>query len=349
VTSARENIPRRAQHRLAHRAEPDILLGGERLRIIDPLMVRGAQNIGIAEKNAHLWALPTLSVPAGEFDLVRTLESGQCFRWWRWARDAYWGIVGSSVLVIRQSRNDLRVSVCGGAPPADIATFINRYFDLSRDYRAILRHLRRDEVFARLAPRRAGLHILRQDPFEVIISFIISANNHIPRIRSIIERICRVYGAPIDTPFGRAYSFPSPESLAEARLSDLRVKCGLGYRDVYVKRTARAIADHLALAEWATWPTPVLRRRLLQLDGVGEKVADCILLFGFHRLEAFPIDTWIRRAMKELYFADRSPSLGQIRALAIERFGPYAGVAQQYLFATYRTTDERNGKRSPSE
>jgi len=220
--------------------------------------------------------------------------------------------------------------------PEEAEHALIRYFDLSRDYPAILHRLRRDAAFARVAPRRAGIHILRQDPFEVIISFIISANNHIPRIRGILERLCARYGEEIRTPFGSVYTFPRPEVLAEARLADLRERCGLGYRDRYVWRTARTIAECSDFASWSEWPTPILRRRLLELDGVGEKVADCILLFGFHRLDVFPVDTWIARAMRELYFPDRVPRVRELHACAVERFGAYAGVAQQYLYAAFR-------------
>jgi N-glycosylase/DNA lyase len=181
------------------------------------------------------------------------------------------------------------------------------------------------------------IHILQQEPFETLISFIISANNHIPRIRSIIERLCRLYGTPVTTPLGEAYTFPSPEALAEARLVDLRAKCGLGYRDAYVRSAARAVAHQSDFACWHELPTPTLRKRLLQLDGVGEKVADCVLLFGFHRLQAFPVDTWIHRAMTELYFTGREPRLREVQAMAATCFGDYAGVAQQYLFAGFRS------------
>jgi N-glycosylase/DNA lyase len=188
-----------------------------------------------------------------------------------------------------------------------------------------------------MATRRAKLHILRQEPFEVLLSFVISANNHIPRIRSIIERLCRLYGSLLETSFAPAYTFPTPEALARARLEDLRLKCGLGYRDVYVQSVARTIAAQPDFAHWAALPTAELRQRLLQLDGVGEKVADCVLLFGFHRLEAFPVDTWVRRAVTELYFPGQRPRPCELQACAAKQFGAYAGIAQQYLFVNARS------------
>lgn len=292
-------------------------------------------------------------IPVGDFDLEQTVESGQCFRWRRVGEGEYVGVVGRSAFHVRQTTlgaladsrapsaggkgKALRVRCIGGRGPHAPESVLVRYFDLSRDYAAILSRLRRDEAFARVVPQRAGIHIVRQDPFEAIISFIISANNHIPRIRMILERLCARYGEEIRTPFGPLHAFPRPEVLAEARVADLRRQCGLGYRDRYVWRTARAIAECADFATWSALPTPVLRERLLALEGVGEKVAECILLFGFHRLEAFPVDTWIARAMRELYFPHRVPRLREIRACAAERFGAYAGVAQQYLYAAFRS------------
>jgi N-glycosylase/DNA lyase len=276
-------------------------------------------------------------ISVGEFDLTQTLESGQCFRWRRISNHESWGIVNGGALHVKQDGDRLCVRHCGGRTPINLADDVADYFDLSFNYRTTLRRLRRDHTFARVAPRRATLHILRQCPFEIIISFIISANNHIPRIRSIIERICQQYGEPFDAAFGQAYSFPAPDALARARVADLRIDCGLGYRDEYIQSTARMITRQYDFATWHELPSAELRRRLLQLHGVGEKVADCILLFGYHRLDAFPVDTWIRRAMTEMYFPNQSPGLRAIQAFAAGRFGAYAGIAQQYLFVNQRS------------
>lgn len=245
-------------------------------------------------------------------------------------------MVSRGILMVRQDGRRLRVRY-GGSQAPDLADFVRHYFDLDGPYRAILRQLRRDAALAQIIPDRAGLHILRQEPFEVLISFVISANNHIPRIRSIIERLCRHYGPALETPWGTVYGFPSPEALAGARLKDLRSWCGLGYRDVYVRSVAGSVAAEPDFAAWARWPTETLRRQLLCLEGVGEKVADCVLLFGFHRLEAFPVDTWVRRAMTALYFPGQTPRQRDLHTVAASRFGAYAGVAQQYLFLYARS------------
>jgi N-glycosylase/DNA lyase len=284
-----------------------------------------------------------LEQPAGAFDLEQTLDSGQCFRWQRAGPREYRGIVQSTALIARQDADQLRVCYAGGHAPLNVAAFVREYFDLSRDYQTLLRRWRRDRRFAQVAPPRAGIHILRQGPFETLISFIISANNNIARIRSIIRRLCTRYGSPLETVWGREYSFPTPEVLAGASLGDLRRHCGLGYRDAYVRRAAQAVAAHPDFAGLAALPTPELRQQLKQFEGVGEKVADCVLLFGFHRLEAFPVDTWIRRTMADLYFDGRAPRLREVQAFAAQAFGAHAGVAQQYLFAGVRSkTGTRN-------
>jgi N-glycosylase/DNA lyase len=253
------------------------------------------------------------------------------------AAGEYRGVVRNAVFHVRQEGKQLRVRCEGGVVPLDLATFVRDYFDLSSDYPALVRRWRRDRRFAQVASPRAGIHILRQEPVEVLISFIISANNNIARIRSIIERLCQRYGSPLETPWDLEYSFPTPEALAQAPVNDLRDTCGLGYRDVYVRSAARAVATQPDFATLADLPTSALRERLRRFDGVGEKVADCILLFAFHRLEAFPIDTWIRQAMAELYFNGQMPRPRELQTFAAKRFGAYAGVAQQYLFSSYRS------------
>jgi N-glycosylase/DNA lyase len=277
------------------------------------------------------------------FDLRQTLESGQCFRWHCLGKRDYWGVVQGCALRAKQTDADLHVRLLAGVPPREFRSFVSSYFDLERDYTSLLERLRGDPVMASLLPSHPTIRILRQDPFEVIVSFVISANNHIPRIRTIIERLCRYYGSALETPFGRAYTFPPPAALARARVSDLRHRCGVGYRDVYVRSVAQAIAA-ADFTSWERLPTDVLRARLRELDGVGEKVAECILLFGYHRLEAFPVDTWIFRAMAELYFSGDRPRPADIRALAVRRFGDAAGVAQQYLYAVFRDRHRGNGR-----
>ncbi len=181
-----------------------------------------------------------------------------------------------------------------------------------------------------------GLRLLRQPWFEVMVSFVISSNNHLPRIRQIINVISRTFGQPI-TPTD--YAFPTPEALAAASPTTLRHTCRVGYRDHALHQLATQIAHNLTFWETAaTCPTPELRRHLLTLPGVGPKVAECILLFGFHRWEAFPIDVWVRRALLACLGRPTAPPWAdrELAALAASTFGPFAGLAQQYLFELAR-------------
>ncbi|WP_058867484.1 DNA-3-methyladenine glycosylase [Chloracidobacterium thermophilum] len=191
-----------------------------------------------------------------------------------------------------------------------------------------------------------GLRLLRQPWFEVMVSFVISSNNHLPRIRQIINVISRTFGQPI-TPTD--YAFPTPEALAAASPTTLRHTCRVGYRDHALHQLATQIAHNLTFWETAaTCPTPELRRHLLTLPGVGPKVAECILLFGFHRWEAFPIDVWVRRVLLACLGRPTAPPPAdrELAALAANTFGPFAGLAQQYLFELARLHLPRRPKPS---
>lgn len=175
-----------------------------------------------------------------------------------------------------------------------------------------------------------GVRILRQKSFEVIISFILSANSNIPRIQKNVEGLCRLYGEK--RPWG--YAFPRPGELMEAKEETLREELRLGYRAPYVQKTAEILAQKDALASLETMDTKTLERELLTLPGVGVKVARCILLFGYHRLEAFPVDTWMRKVLEEIHRRPISPNAAQ--DWAMETFGNTAGLAQQVLFVMSR-------------
>lgn len=249
----------------------------------------------------------------GSFNLERTLLCGQAFRWTP-AGEGFCGIAGGRRLWVRQQGATLTLRCAG----ADVA-FWRHYLALDEDYDAIWRDLAlRDRDLAGLGA--LGIRILRQEPFEALISFIISANNHIPRIRGIVERICALAGRAL--PEG-GFAFPEPDALAavgEERLREL----GAGYRARYIAQTAARVAEGV-LAGLRQAPLGLARERLMELPGVGGKVADCVLLYGLHRLEAFPVDTWMRRAL-----GGGAPE--RLTAQARERLGPYAGVAQQALF-----------------
>lgn len=194
------------------------------------------------------------------------------------------------------------------------------YFDLGLDYPALLRDFSRmSPVLQEAAQYASGIRILRQDPWEALCSFILSQNNHIPRIRGMIARLCETLGDPLDT--GTDFDFPTPEKLAGCSPDDL-APIRAGFRTRYLLDAAQRVArGEVDLTACQTLPLPEARQMLQQIHGVGPKVAECIILYGCHRLEAFPLDVWMLRAM-ETWFPGQSAA----------DFGPYAGVAQQLIF-----------------
>jgi N-glycosylase/DNA lyase len=190
-----------------------------------------------------------------------------------------------------------------------------------------------DAVLARVLLRTRGTGILAQDPWEVLISFIVSQNNNIPKICQSIERLARSLGTPLG---GGAFAFPTPERLARAQARTLAA-CLLGYRAPYVRAAARLVAEgRVDLCALARSSPERARDCLLTIPGVGEKVADCVLLFGLRHTTAFPVDVWVRRAVERLYFHGRPRTVAQIQGFARARFGSLAGYAQQHLFCYAR-------------
>ena len=269
------------------------------------------------------------------FNLEHIFECGQCFRWNKQEDGSYTGIFKENVLNVRQQGTDFVFSgICNG----NIQEIIGEYFDLNRDYESMKNKLAQiDESMAISIKYGEGIRLLNQDLWETIISFIISANNNIPRIKGIIERLSEKYGKQIHWNGKTYYTFPTPSELKDVTIQDYR-KLGLGFRDVRLYETVHMVLDgkvdlqKISLEE----NTLKVREALLSLSGVGPKVADCILLFStLKRLEVFPIDVWVRRVMNELYIknADENKvNKKEIEKVAIEKFGNLAGIAQQYLF-----------------
>ncbi|MBE6765784.1 MAG: DNA-3-methyladenine glycosylase 2 [Ruminococcaceae bacterium] len=253
-----------------------------------------------------------------DFSLAETLISGQCFRWTQ--REEY--IVGTAFSVTVKMRQDGgRLTIYGDESENAVERW-RHYLDLDTDYASI-----REEVLAleprltQASKRTAGLHILNQEPWEALCSFIISQNNNIPRIRGIIERLCELCGCAAEND---GYAFPPPETVSKLTLEQL-ASIGCGYRAPYIIAAAQAVCDKkISFDELREIPVEQAREKLLSLHGVGPKVADCMLLYGLHRLECFPKDVWIKRAL-EGEFKD-TPLVGS----------PYAGVAQQYIFEYIR-------------
>ena len=219
----------------------------------------------------------------------------------------------------------------------DIKEICNKYFDLDTDYEEIKTKLAKiDEYLKQSVEYGKGIRILKQDLWETIISFIISANNNIPRIKGIIERISKKYGKKVIYKSNEYYTFPKVEELSNASVEDLRA-LGLGFRDKRVYETTKMFKEgKITLEELENENnTDVLREKLMTLPGVGGKVADCIMLFSLKKFNVFPVDVWVRRVMNELYIKQEDEtkvSKELLQNLAKEKYKDLAGLAQQYLF-----------------
>jgi len=255
--------------------------------------------------------------PDGPFCAADTLFCGQCFRW-QAEDDAFFGVVHGQTLTLRQTEGAVQLSPVN---EADIPYFLH-YFSLDEDYTAIHTVLRGSKRLAACIDCAPGIRVLHQDFFEVLLTFILSQNNNIPRIRGIVERLCSNFGAPLP---GGAYAFPTPQALAGLTVQDL-APLRAGWRAAYLLDAAAKVASG-AVSETALAPLSLedAKALLMTIHGVGPKVADCTLLFGLGRMQAFPVDVWMRRAMQH-----RFPR-GLPRCAA-----RYAGIAQQYIFHAER-------------
>ncbi len=269
------------------------------------------------------------------FELKDIFDCGQCFRWNKEQDGSYTGVFGENVLNVKKEAGKI---IFQGLCKNEIKETIEEYFDLKRDYTQIKNTLSKIDKNMEMSVKYGqGIRILNQDLWETIISFIISANNNIPRIKGIIERISKKYGNPINWNGKTYYTFPTAEQLKDVTVKEYR-ELGLGFRDKRIYETTQMIiSKQVDLEKLKQNPNTLeVREQLLSLSGVGPKVADCILLFStLKRFEVFPIDVWVRRVMNDLYIkqADETKvSKTQIEKVAKEKFGDLAGLAQQYLF-----------------
>ncbi len=269
------------------------------------------------------------------FELKDIFECGQCFRWNEQEDGSYTGVIKNAIInVKKETENIIFTGKCEG----DIKSIVENYFDLNANYEDIKQKLSNiDEYLKKSIEYGKGIRILKQDLWETIISFIISANNNIPRIKGIIERLSKKYGNEIEWNRKKYYTFPTKEQLKDVSVEEYR-KMGLGFRDIRLYETTKMILNkEVDLEKLQNNPkTQEVRNELLKLSGVGPKVADCILLFSdLKRYDVFPIDVWVRRVMNDLYIKEDDEtkvSKTKIEKIAEDKFGSLKGLAQQYLF-----------------
>ena len=261
-----------------------------------------------------------------ELSLKKTFECGQCFRWNCDENGVYYGVALGRAL--RAWTEDGFIYL--DAPESDRGLWME-YFDLNDDYSAGEQSFHCSEYMEQCMEFGRGIRILRQDKWEALCSFIISQCNNIPRIQKIVETLCQNFGESIEYMGKTHYTFPGARRIAQLELEDLAV-LRAGYRAPYILNAARMVADgSFSLEELDAMDHAAAMKQVRSLKGVGEKVANCFILFGLHKMEAFPVDVWMKRALKEHFPEKFDPAV----------FGPYAGLAQQYIFYFARSGEPR--------
>ena len=281
-----------------------------------------------------------------DYDLAATLDSGQAFRWHP-CNDSWVGVIGQRWLRLTQRRDGIHAET---AEPVADWQWLRDYLQTQVDLDAVLKTFPDDAPMRDAVAACHGLRVLRQDPWECLASFILSSTKQIVQIRQIVALLCERFGEPINpcsvepaarlnSATGRTlqFAFPSPKRLASATEAELR-SCKMGFRAPHLLAAARRIADgKFGLERLRHLPLAEARGELMTLRGVGGKIADCVLLFAYGFDGAFPVDVWVERALRELYFPRRRVSDKRLRHFAATHFGPHAGYAQQYLFHYMRT------------
>lgn len=264
------------------------------------------------------------------FDAKHIFECGQCFRWNREEDGSYTGVAYGRVLNIK-SDYDKGTVILRNTNLKDFEDIWFEYLDLGRDYGLIKDELSKDETLRSATQYGRGIRILNQEPWELLISFIISANNNIPRISKIINVLSETFGKPISYSGKTYYSFPTLDKLGTAEREQIDL-CKAGFRCKYIYQTSMMIyKGDVDLQKVALMDINSARKELLLLSGVGPKVADCIMLFSMQKHEAYPLDVWVKR-VTEYFYIHQDVSMNRIQDFARERFGRLAGFAQQYLF-----------------
>jgi len=270
-----------------------------------------------------------------EVNLDDTINSGQVFLWKK-INSKWYGINGKSILTLKDK------------PDTKNKKQYN-FFRFGDDFQEIKRKLSKDDMLRKAIERFPGMRVLRQDPFQCYISFIVSSNSNIPNIQTRLQKLCITFGEKRRKNDQKFFLFPEPEKLASASISDI-AKCGLGYRSKYVKKASIAVNDGMInFASLKKQNYYDARDRLCQVFGIGKKVADCILLFSLDKLEAVPLDRWVLRILQKYYskeFEIKTKSItdktyDELHEKTIDYFGEYAGYAQQFLFKNERESSDK--------
>ncbi len=280
-----------------------------------------------------------------DYDLAATLASGQAFRWRPQGR-GWAGVIGSRW--VRLSSGDGNI-VAETVSSAGDWGWLTDYLQLEVDLSRVLAEFPDDEPLRAAMVACRGLRLLRQDPWECLASFILSSTKQIVQIQQIITLLCERFGEPVATPPGQevAWAFPTVERIAACSEAELRA-CKMGFRAPYLRATAQMLGHgEVDLNSLHRLTCAEARAPLLTFPGVGPKIADCVLLFAYGFPKAFPVDVWVMKALRQLYFPRRHASMKRLQRFAATYFGPQAGYAQQYLFHYMRVMENRAARTTP--
>ncbi len=263
-----------------------------------------------------------------DFNIKHIFECGQCFRWNREEDGTYTGVIQNKVINVKQNDSDV---IINNVTESDI-DLIEEYFDLKTDYAEIKKRVDTDEIMSEAIKFGYGIRILNQDEWETMVSFMISANNRIPMIKKVIENLSAAFGNYIGNYRGRDYfSFPDAEKLSKAKVEKIQ-ECKAGFRSPRIKEAAeRFLKERDIVYNIKNTSYDDGLAYLKTYAGIGDKVANCVLLFSMRQFDTFPVDVWVRRVMQTLY-VDKTTKDVDIRKFAENKFGEFSGYAQQYLF-----------------
>ena len=289
-----------------------------------------------------------IEIPAADFDLQKTLDSGQVFHWEK-VDGSFVGTIGKLPVYVEQNSRALKVRF-GGPPkplrePRGLPGIVECYFALDHPLAEICASFPKDPVMNAARDFCRGLRIIRQPKWECLATFICSSMKQVAHIRQISLGLRKRFGEQRRIGDHLVYTFPSAQRLTEAFETELR-ECKLGYRAKNLRATARLVSSGKAdLEAWSALGDDELRKQLCALPGVGPKIANCVMLFAYERLRAFPVDVWIERVLRQSYFSRRKKMTARrLRRFSETYFGEHGGYAQQYLFHHARTS--RRGNRT---
>ena len=277
-----------------------------------------------------------------DYALAETLTSGQAFRW-RQVDDGWESVIHQRWVRLVEGRGGITATVMASGNKD--WRWLTNYLQIDVDLKQVHQSFPADEHMQKAVAECRGLRLLKQEPWECLASFILSSTKQIVQIQQIVALLCERFGEPVRSPRGDWFSFPTVDRIAALTEAELRC-CKMGFRAPYLKGTAEMILHgDVNLESIRAMDVSGARAELIRLPGVGRKIADCVLLFAYGFQQAFPVDVWVLKAIKQLYFPRRRPNAKKILKFTESYFGPNAGYAQQYLFHYMRTRIGRSERR----